>query len=121
MAAIKSFDGKVGTLVAGGSDRGQDFSELAKLIIDQKIDNLILFPSTGSRIWEEIEKLNGIAPNHFFVENMIDAVEICYEKTPKGKICLLSAASPSFTTFKDYRDRGDQFKKAAASLSNIHV
>ncbi len=118
IAAINALDGKVGTLVLGGSDRGQHFSELVRLVLDQKIDNLILFPPTGDRIWDEISNLEGKKPNHFFVENMSEAVKLCYKKTPVGKICLLSAASPSFGIFKDYKDRGDQFRKFVELFSH---
>jgi len=47
---------------------------------------------------------------------MEQAVEACYELTKMGKIALLSCASTSFNLFKDYGDRGDQFKKWVVKL-----
>ena len=51
------------------------------------------------------------------VENMEQAVKIAYQVTEPGKIVLLSPASTSFNTFKDYADRGEQFKKCTRLIS----
>ena len=120
IAAVKSFDnGKVGSLILGGSDRGQDFTELAKFILDVKIPCLILFPTTGERIWKEITKLEkNNLPKHFFIDNMKDAVTKAYENTKRGKICLLSSASPSFSIFKNYEDKSKQFTSWVYNLSH---
>lgn len=112
--AIKSLK-NVDTLIAGGYERGQDFSELAKVIKKYKIRNLILFPQTGKRLKKFFENDSKI--NIFEVEKMKEAVKLAFEHTKKGKICLLSPASPSFGIFKDYKDRGNQFKKYIKQLS----
>jgi UDP-N-acetylmuramoylalanine--D-glutamate ligase len=107
------------TLIAGGHDRGLDYVPLAQYLINGQIKTLILFPTTGKRIWEEICKIisESNRPEKFDVKTMEQAVGIAFAETSPGKICLLSPASASFGIFKDYKDRGEQFKKAVQRLS----
>lgn len=106
------------TLIAGGYDRGLDYGNLAKSLNKGQVKTLILFPPTGKRIWEEICKITseGSRPEKFDVTTMEQAVRIAAAETAPHKICLLSPASASFGTFKDYKDRGEQFKKEVNKL-----
>jgi UDP-N-acetylmuramoylalanine--D-glutamate ligase len=106
------------TLIAGGFDRGLDYSVLAQHLNKGQIKNLILFPPTGERIWNEIVKINsgGNRPEKVDVKTMEQAVRIAAAETTPGKIVLLSPASASFGIFKDYKDRGNQFKEEVGKL-----
>lgn len=119
IAALDALGDDVQTILLGGFDRGLDFRHLARRIIGSRIKTLIFFPTTGKRIWKEIARLPGAKTrflNRFFVVNMMKAVELAFKHTEKGKICLLSSASPSFGLFKDYADRGNQFKSSVKEL-----
>lgn len=118
-AALSALGKNVETLITGGFDRGIDYSLLGPAIISSGVKNLILFPSTGERIWEAVESTGKwVKIKQFNANNMEEAVKLAFAKTKKGKICLLSPASSSFNMFKDYADRGDQFKKYITLLGN---
>ncbi|MBI2041914.1 MAG: hypothetical protein HYT20_02770 [Candidatus Nealsonbacteria bacterium] len=114
--ALDFFGESVQTMILGGYDRGMSFKKLAKRLSESKIKTFILFPTTGKRIWQELRKLNRVkfelnSVKFYFVNSMEKAVKLAYNHTDKGKICLMSPASPSFGIFKDYAERGDAFKK----------
>lgn len=120
ISALDALGGNVETLITGGFDRGLSYKKIAGRILESRIKNLILFPTTGEIIWHEIGKLsdkNNVRINHYFAGSMEKAVELSLKYTDKGKICLLSCASSSFNLFKDYQDRGDQFIKFIRSKS----
>lgn len=116
--ALETLGEDVETLIAGGHDRGLDYEKLGLYLAKSKVRNLILFQPSGERIWEAVLKSSKSSKkeisrnkiNKFEVSSMKEAVKIAFEKTSKGKICLMSPASASFGTFKNYRDRGDQFR-----------
>jgi len=116
IAAIKILGKRLETILLGGSNKGLDFKNLAREILKSKIKNLILFPPTGKIIWQEITKINkerlsSNLPKASFIDNIREAVKLAYSQTKKGKICLLSPASASFSLFRDYKERGNFFKK----------
>ena len=108
--ALDSLGGDVETLIAGGYDRGIKYNKLSKRIQKSNIKNLILFPESGEKIMKEVKK-ESKKIKFVLVDNMEKAVSSAYKLTSKGKICLLSPASSSFGIFKDYKQRGDLFKK----------
>jgi UDP-N-acetylmuramoylalanine--D-glutamate ligase len=119
IAGLETFDGNVETLIAGGHDRGKDYKELGEYIAKSTIQTLILFLPSGARIWEAIVAAGG--ENNIkkhTVTSMHQAVFLASEETSSGKICLMSPGAASFGTFKNYKDRGDQFKKEVKELES---
>ncbi len=102
--------GDVDSLIAGGVNKGGDYSVLAKQIVKNGIRNLILFKESGIIIEKEIKKISG-KQNIFYASSMKEAIDICFHLTKKGNSCLLSPASSSFNMFSNYKERGELFKK----------
>lgn len=103
--AIKSLP-DTETILLGGQDRGYDFKSLEEEIHDSNIKNIVLFPESGKRIIQDQRNLNICE-----TDSMEQAVKFAYDNTGKSKICLLSCASPSYSLWKNYEEKGDEFKK----------
>jgi UDP-N-acetylmuramoylalanine--D-glutamate ligase len=115
LAAIETLEDKLETIILGGQDRGYNFKDLAKKIIKLNIKNIVLFPDSGSKIWDNIKleakKQNKKLPQKINTSSMAMAIKFAYQETSAGKICLLSTASPSYSIFKNFEDKGNQFQK----------
>lgn len=105
--AIESLK-NIGTIFLGGEDRGYDFKKLVEVIIDYKIPNIVLFPHSGEKIFELLKKVTEI--NFLKTKNMEEAVKFAYKYTGQGKICLLSCASPSYSLWKNFEEKGNLFQ-----------
>ncbi len=105
--AIAAYKDTLGCLIVGGYDRGIGQTPLVQSIIKQQIPVVIVLPDTGKQIGRLIQ---GKTRQVFSAADMRQAVALAKEHTPKGKVCLMSPGAASFNLFKDYRDRGKQFK-----------
>ncbi len=114
LAALRSIDA-VQTIFLGGLDRGYDFTELIAELKRREIKNIILFPDSGKTIREQWGEV-AYGTQFFETESMREAVEFAYANTPSDGVALLSCAAPSYSIFKNYEDRGDQFRAAVEEL-----
>lgn len=110
IAALEALGPKVETIICGGQDRGYDFSELGHVLDASDIKNLILFPDSGEKIRQAVTSAD---IQSYPAGDMQQAVSLAKELTSPGKICLLSTASPSYNMFKNFEEKGEQFKAAA--------
>ncbi len=108
IAAIDAI-GRVGTIFLGGQDRGYDFAPLVRVIDSKKIQNVVLFPDSGEAIGTLLKKLP-TPPRMLTTRSMQEAVSFAYDHTPKGSVCLLSCASPSYSLWKNFEEKGDEFQ-----------
>ena len=115
VAHLTALAPRVATVILGGVDRGVEYEALARKLLDDRVATLILFPDTGPRVWDEIVQEAAARsrprPRRVDVNDMEAAVREAYTLTPSGAICLHSPAAPSRGgLFKDYADRGAQFR-----------
>lgn len=119
LSALEALGADVQTMILGGHERHLVYEDFARELLSSKVENLILFSPTGKRMWEAVQSAARgceCSLKAFPVETMEDAVRVAFERTERGRICLLSPASPSYGKFKDYRERGDAFRKYVEEL-----
>lgn len=104
IAAVKSFN-KVDTIIIGGMDRGIDYNELIEFINTSEIDNIILLPDSGYRIFPDLDCSKR---NIYKAADLSDAVD--YAKRVTKVRCLLSPAAASYGFYKNFEERGEHFK-----------
>ncbi|MFN8586427.1 MAG: UDP-N-acetylmuramoyl-L-alanine--D-glutamate ligase [Candidatus Eisenbacteria bacterium] len=107
--ALQSFPQPV-VLIAGGRDKGQDFSPLAPLV-RSAVKQLVLIGEGADaleRAW------TGVPAGR--AETLREAVEMAYLAAGTGGVVLLSPGCSSYDMFKDFEDRGRRFKDEVARL-----
>jgi len=98
--------------IVGGVDKGNDYSELFK-VVSKKVKAIVCLGKDNSKI---IEAFKDKVPTIVETASMEEAVRSSYYLAKKGETVLLSPACASFDLFKNYEDRGRQFKQAVRNL-----
>jgi UDP-N-acetylmuramoylalanine--D-glutamate ligase len=109
--ALESVSNEV-ILIMGGVDKGNDY-EMLKDMVHQKVKAIVCLGKDNKRIHEAFEDDVEIIVNTFSAH---EAVQVAYHLAKKGDTVLLSPACASFDLFKNYEDRGNQFKAAVKEL-----
>ncbi len=118
IAALKSFNEPI-ILIAGGSDKGSDYSALGKEIISRNVKTLILIGQMSQAILGSVRsagKYNGTVIAG--LKSMTEIIKCASSTASPGDIVLLSPACASFDMFSNYKDRGSQFKNSVKALEN---
>lgn len=125
MAALAACDDKPVVLIAGGYDRHLSYDELATYLVTHNVPAVVLMGSTGERIAEALRHLDlpqtQTVPQIHLAQSMVEAVTQAHQLATKAQAqyVILSPGSASFGEFKDYRDRGNQFKQAVGTLNSL--
>ncbi len=98
--------------IAGGIDKGNDYSELHKLA-GEKVKAIVCLGNDNSKI---IDSFKELIPTIVETKSMPEAVKSAYYLALTGDTVLLSPACASFDLFDNYEDRGRQFKEAVRNL-----
>ena len=99
-------------LILGGQDKGNDYNEIMDLV-KEKVKAIVCMGIDNAPI---LQAFNGVVEDIADTHSVIDAVKAAYAFADKGDTVLLSPACASFDLFKNYEDRGRQFKEAVRGL-----
>ena len=108
--------GKVDLLILGGFDRGLEYDKLYDELWSNPIPYLVFLGPAGTRMHEHLMPVISHKSNLYHVSGMKEAFGVIKDKLKKGDVCLLSPAAASYGMFINFEDRGDAFKKMAATL-----
>lgn len=98
--------------IAGGRDKGNDYTELMPLV-KQKVKAIICLGVENEKIKDTFGDMVETITE---TQSAQDAVQIAYNIGTPGDVVLLSPACASFDLFENFEDRGRQFKKAVKRL-----
>lgn len=97
-------------LILGGIDKGNDYSLIQELV-KEKVKAIVCLGTDNHKIHDAFKGIRMVDTG-----SAEDAVQACYQLATPGDVVLLSPACASFDLFKNYEDRGKQFKDAVKNL-----
>jgi UDP-N-acetylmuramoylalanine--D-glutamate ligase len=112
-AVLKSLEGieEPVVLIAGGRDKAGDFAQL-RALVKERVKTLVLIGEAS----EKIRQALGDVTETVTAPDLKEAVDVARERARPGEVVLLSPACASFDMFRDFEDRGAQFKKIVREL-----
>ena len=122
MAAVDSFDVPT-LLIAGGHDKGLNYSEWAlKILTKESLCTVILIGNTAGKMEEALieaeKKLKGnITPTKILKrQDLEETILEAYADTKPGWVVVMSPAAASFDQFRNYKERGEKFRQFVGVL-----
>ena len=109
--ALESMEGQT-VWIAGGIDKGNNYMELLPLV-REKVKSIVCIGLDNEKI---IESFSPVVDVLVETRSMSEAVKIAHKLANKKDYVLLSPACASFDLFKNFEDRGNQFKQAVRNL-----
>jgi UDP-N-acetylmuramoylalanine--D-glutamate ligase len=110
LAAIRSYEEPL-VLMLGGRDKKLPWEDLAKLIHD-RVDHVVIFGEAAEKICKAIGSASSERRPYSIdiCHNLKDAVQAAANRVSAGDVVLLSPGGTSFDEFKDFEDRGENFR-----------
>ena len=110
LAAMRSFDAPI-HLIAGGSSKGADFSELGAGIVSEGVSSVLLLGDEADTIAAAIGRAGEYSGLLAHCGDMAEAVAVARSRARRGDVILLSPGCASFGQFANYAERGEQFTR----------
>jgi UDP-N-acetylmuramoyl-L-alanine---L-glutamate ligase len=112
IAALDAYPDRQIVLIAGGLDRGQDYTSLGAVAAGRRAVTIVALPVTGARLAQAARDA-GVA-RVVQVPDMAAAVAAARDVAEPGAVVLLSPAAPSYNSYRNFEERGDHFAALAA-------
>jgi UDP-N-acetylmuramoylalanine--D-glutamate ligase len=112
LAALASFPDRPLVLIAGGQDRGQDYSQLAGELARRRA-SVIGVGSTAARLIAAARAAGVPQERSIEVVDLSQAVAHARSAAPLGAVVLLSPAAPSYDQHRNFEQRGERFRALA--------
>ena len=109
--ALESMQKKT-VLILGGVDKGNDYELIAELV-KEKVKAIVCMGTDNKKI---IDFFKDLVPTIIETDSAKKAVNASFKLAEKGELVLMSPACASFDLFKNYEDRGRQFKESVKEL-----
>ena len=109
--ALGSFDEPI-VWIAGGQDKGNDYSEIKKLVAE-KVKALVCLGADNQKLYDNFAKVVEVIS---MTDDVSTAANMALEYANKSDVVLFSPACASFDLFNNYAERGDLFKAAVEEL-----
>ncbi len=117
VAALEAFGDEVATYIGGGTDRGFDFTPLARALVSRALPNVILLPPCGPAVLAALVALDPEAGARArVVSDLAEAVALAARLAPRGSTVLFSPASPSYGVYENFEERGNIFRSFVKAL-----
>ena len=117
IAGLESFDEEI-VLIAGGYDKNLDYTPIAKPII-KNVKTLILLGQTSEKIFDAVKEeleVENKKMDIYMCDSLEQTINLARKVVKPNQIVLFSPASASFDMFKNFADRGNQFKKLVNNI-----
>lgn len=99
-------------LILGGTDKGNDYSEIDSLV-KEKVHTIVCLGADNQKLHQHFDSM---VPHVIDTHDINTAVKEAYNAANEGDTVLLSPCCASFDLFKNYEDRGQQFKDCVRNL-----
>lgn len=114
IAAMQAFS-EPKVMILGGSDKGIPLDPIADEVVKNNVKQVIAIGDMGNVI-EKLLHERGFTAVTTGITKMTDMIAEAKQRAATGDVVLLSTGCASFGLFTDYKDRGNQFKKAVLAL-----
>lgn len=115
IVAIEAFT-QPKVVILGGSDKDAKYDDLAKTVKQNNVRKVVLIGQTAPALRKALENV-GYEQIVDGGTNMPEIIDVAKKEAQPGDVILLSTACASFGMFKNYKDRGEQFKQAVQALA----